>query len=270
VPVLVTAAHRPLARRLAARLLEEGGEVRVMSWGDVSSLRAAGAIVATGTADDEGRLEAALAEVHTVVHVGAGLLSSRPESQVAEAEVVARAAQNAGVRRIVALSLPGADTEATDRLRRAKGEVEACFAAAAPPSVVIRVSLLDTPATRDALATGGVDAEAATVEIAPVRVADLLELVVAFDRARGRASHGHLVVAADGPVTMTLADHLRRVGVTGAGGGGLVGRRFVDPARSPWFREALREGPWRTEDPAILDGWRFADLQPGAPGPVDR
>jgi uncharacterized protein YbjT (DUF2867 family) len=270
VPVLVTAAHRPLARRIAARLLDEGGEVRVMAWGDVASLRAGGAIVASGTPDDEGRLEAALAEVHTVVHVGGGLLSRDPEAQVAEAEVVARAAENAGVRRIVALSLPGADTEAAEPLRRAKGQVEARFAASAPPSVIVRVSLLDTPATRDALATSGLDAEVAEVEVAPVRAADLIELVVAFDRARGRASHGHLVVAADGPVVLALGDHLRRAGVAGPGSGSLVGRRFADPGRTPLLVEALRAGPWTTADPAILDGWRFADLEPGAPDPVDR
>jgi uncharacterized protein YbjT (DUF2867 family) len=270
VPVLVTSAHRPLARRLAARLLGEGGEVRVMASGDVSSLRAAGAIVAVGSTDDEGRLEAALAEVHTVVHVGGGLLSRDPAAQVAEAGVVARAATNAGVRRVIALSLPGADTEATEPLRRAKGQIEATFAAAAPPSVVLRVSLLDTPAIRDALATGGVRGEVADVEVAPVRVADLVELVVAFDRARGDASHGHLVVAADGPATLTVTDYLRRVGVAGPGRGSLVGRRFADPGRAPLLLGALAGGPWRTEDPAVLDGWRFAGLEPGAPGPVDR
>jgi uncharacterized protein YbjT (DUF2867 family) len=270
VPVLVTAAHRPLARRIAARLLAEGGEVRVMAWGDVASLRAAGAMVASGSSDDEGRLEAALAEVHTLIHVGGGLLSRDPAVDVAEADVVARAAEHAGVRRIVALSLPGADTDASEPLRRAKGEVEARFAAAAPPSVIIRVSLLDTPATRDALATSGLGAAAADVEIAPVRVSDLLELVVAFDRARGRAGHGHLVVAADGPVVLPLDAYLRRVGVAAPGSGSLLGRRFADPAHTPLLGDALRGGAWRTQDPAILDGWRFAGIEPGAPGPVDR
>jgi uncharacterized protein YbjT (DUF2867 family) len=270
VPVLVTAAHRPLARRLAARLLEEGGEVRVAAWGDVSTLRAAGAIVANATPDDEGRLEAALAEVHTLVHVGSGLLARDLAGEVAAAEVVARAASNAGVRRIIALSLPGADTEAAEPLRRAKGRVEAIFAAAAPPSVVLRVSLLDTPATRDALATGGLGTHVLDTPVAPVRVPDLLELVVAFDRARGEASHGHLVVAADGPLRLHLADHLRRLGVDAPGAGGLVGRRFTDPARAPLLRGALTGGPWWTDDPTVLDGWRFAGLEPSSPGPVDR
>jgi uncharacterized protein YbjT (DUF2867 family) len=270
VPVLVTEAHRPLARRLAARLLEEGGEVRVTAWGDVSSLRAAGAIVATGTPDDEGRLEAALADVHTVIHVGSGLLTRNLAADLVAAQVVARAASNAGVRRLIGLSVPGADLGSAEPLRRVKGRVEAILAAAAPPSVVVRVSLLDTPATRDALATGGLGAHVLATVVAPVQVPDLLELVVAFDRARGEARHGHLVVAADGPVRLPLGDHLRRLGVATPGAGGLVGRRFTDPARAPLLRGALTGGPWWSEDPAVLDGWRFAGLQPGTPGPVDR
>jgi hypothetical protein len=154
-----------------------------------------------------------------VVHVGSGILARDLAGEVAAAEVLARAASNAGVRRIIALSLPGADTEAAEPLRRAKGRVEATFAAAAPPSVVLRVSLLDTPATRDALATGGLGTHVLATPVAPVRVPDLLELVVAFDRARGEASHGHLVVAADGPLRLRLADHLRRLGIDGAGSG---------------------------------------------------
>jgi uncharacterized protein YbjT (DUF2867 family) len=268
VPVLVTAAHRPLARRLAARLLEEGGQVRVTATGDVTALRAAGAIVSTAGPDDEGRLEAALAEVHTVVHVGGGLLTSDPAALVADAEVVARAATNAGVRRVIALSLPGADVDADEPLRRAKGEVEAVFAAADPPSVVVRVSLVDTPAIRDALVTSGRLGALADVEVAPVRVADLVELVVAFDRARGQATRGHLVAAADGAVSLPLGEHLRRVGARGPGRGSLVGRRFVDPGSVPLLRGALTAGPWVTRDPAVLDGWRFAGLTPGVVGPA--
>src|SRR6056297_1074504 len=107
MPVLVTAAHHPLARRVAARILEEGGEVRVTADGDVGLLRAQGAFVASATPDDEGRLEAALADVHTLVHVGGGIRTADAGQLVADAEVVARAATGAGIRRLIALSLPG-------------------------------------------------------------------------------------------------------------------------------------------------------------------
>jgi uncharacterized protein YbjT (DUF2867 family) len=264
VPVLVTAAHRPLARRIAARLLEEGGEVRAFAAGDTSALRAAGAFVSVGTADDEGRLEAAMTEVHTVVHVGGGLLTPSAPRIVQDAEVVARAATNAGVRRVIVLSLPGAAPGAPDPVRAAKGEVEQLVAQVPCPSIAIRASLVDTPAVRDALATGGLDPEELVVEVAPVRVADLVELVVAFDRARSRSEVGHLVVAADGPQRTSVAGYLDRVGAPRPGRGSLVGRRLsADPGT---LRRTLLGGPWWTDDAHVVDGWRFAGLTPGVPG----
>jgi hypothetical protein len=266
MPVLVTAAHRPLARRIALRLLEEGGEVRAYAHGDTTALRAAGAIVASGEVDDEGRLEAAMAEVHTVVHVGGGLLATAPRQLEREAETVAVAAGNAGVQRLIGLSLPGAGPDAADPLRRAKAAEEARLADADPPSVVLRTSLVDTPAVRDALATAGLGADVLdAVEVAPVRIGDLVELVVAFDRARSRSGRGHLVVAADGPTRMTLRAYLDRVGVVGPGRGGLVGRRLTDEVRAPLLRGALAAGPWVTDDGIAVDGWGFAGLHPLVP-----
>lgn len=268
MPVLVTAAHQPLARRIAARFLEEGGEVRAFADGDASALRAAGAFVAQGTADDEGRLEAALAHVHTVVHVGGGVLTSSPARVVRDAEVVATAAANAGVRRVIALSLPGASAAAQDPLRRAKAAAEQALAVAPCPTVVVRASLVDTRAIRDVLATAGLPPEVLETSVAPVRVADLIELVVAFDRARSRADEGHLVVAADGPTRTTLAGYLERVGVEPPGRGSLVGRRLVAEDRRGHLAAVL-SGPWTTDpDTEIaLDGWSFADVAPGTPGP---
>jgi uncharacterized protein YbjT (DUF2867 family) len=266
MPVLVTSAQHPLARRIALRLLEEGGEVRAYAHGAVADLRAAGAIVASGEVDDEGRLEAAMAQVHTVVHVGGGLLSSAPHRLERDAEVVATAATNAGVARLIGISLPGAAPDAADPLRRAKAAVEQTLADAGPPSVVIRASLVDTPAMRDALATAGLGAELLEeVEVAPVRVEDLVELVWAFDEARSRARQGHLVVAADGPTRMTLGAYLDRVGVSAPGRGGLVGRRLTDEVRAPLLRSALTTGRWWTQEEAVVDGWRFAGLHPLAP-----
>lgn len=238
--------------------------MRAFSAGDVSALRAAGAFVATGDPDDEGRLEAAMADVHTVVHVGAGFAAA-PESQMAEARVVATAAANAGVRRLVALSIAGADEAAAEPLRRAAAVIERSFAAVPCPSVVVRTGLVDTPWVRDALATAGLGAEALDVDVAPVRPADLVELLVAFDRARGSAREGHLVVAADGPLRLRVADYLAGVGVRAVGAGSLVGRQL--PAAAPAARlQAALTGPWTTSDPSVIDGWTFADLTPQVPG----
>ena len=264
MPVLVTAAEQPLARRIAVRLVQEGGEVRAFSAGETAVLRAAGVFIASGTPDDEGRLEAAAADVHTMVHVGGGLLDRDPAAMVGDVEVVLRAATNAGVQRLIALSLPGADPRAHDPVRRAKGEVEARLAAAGLPTVVVRTSLVDTPAIHDALATSGLGPEARAAVIAPVRVEDLIELIVAFDRARSSASTGHLVVAADGPVRQTVTAYLERAGARAPGGGSLVGRRLS----AAWLTVQLQQvlaGPWWTDDPVVLDGWAFAELTPTDP-----
>jgi uncharacterized protein YbjT (DUF2867 family) len=262
MPVLVTAAHQPLARRIATRLLDEGGEVRVVADGDVTALRAAGAFVATATSDDEGRLEAALAQVHTVIHVGGGLLTRDPGRIVVAAETLARAAAGAGVARIIMLSLPGAQPAATDPIRRAKARAEQVLAQVPCPTVVVRVGLVDGPALRDALVTAGLPPDVLATPIAPVRATDLLELIAAFDRARSSSPDGHLVVAADGPEQLSIAGYLDRVG---AGRISRVGRRLPDPAVVDRLAAVLT-GPWRDEGPGRVDGWSFAEHRPEVPG----
>lgn len=266
MPVLVTAAHHPLARRLAARLLEEGGEVRVTADGDVGALRAAGAFVATATADDEGRLEAALAEVHTVVHVGGGLGTERAQRLVDDVEVVVRAAAGARVRRVIAVSVTGAALDANDPLRRAKAAVEERMAALDCPTIVLRLGLVDTPRLRDALLTAGLTPEQLATPIRPVRLDDVLELVVAFDRARSEASTGHLVVAAEGPVELSVAGYLDRVTGSSGGRGSRLGRRLPDPEEVARLAQVLA-GPWTSTEPHLVDGWAFAGITPGTPGP---
>lgn len=264
MPVLVTGAHRPLARRLAAALLAEGGEVRAHGIGDTAALRAAGAIVAPGTADDEGHLEASLEQVHTAVHVGRGMLAPAPEVLVNEAAVLTRAAANAGVKRLIVLSVAGADPDAPDPLRAAAGSIEEVVADAAVPSVALRLSLVDTPAIRDALATAGLSADEREVEVAPLRVEDVVELVVAFDRARSSARRGHATFVADGAAPLGIGDYLDRVGVARPGRGGLVGRRALDPTRVPMLLPSLR-GPWTQRGSDLPDAWSFTR---SAPAPI--
>lgn len=266
MPVLVTPARRPLARRIAVRLLEEGGEVRVFDADDATALRAAGAFVASGAVDDEGRLEAALTDVHTMVHVAETPTAADPGRLLEEAQVVARAAANAGIRRLIGLSVPDAGREARDAVRRAAGRLEELFAAVPCPSVVVRASLVDDPALRDRLATAGLGPDELEIEVAPVRSEDLVELVAAFDRARASAPTGHLVVAADGPVRTSLAGYLERVRAEGPGRGSLVGRRVPDEHGRARLREVLLGGRWWSTEPWIVDGWAFADLRPRPPG----
>ena len=267
MPVLVTGAHRAVPRRIAAALLELGGEVRAHGPGDLHALRAAGAFAAHGDADDEGHLEASLAQVHTVVHVGRGVLAPAPEVLIAEALTLVRAASNAGVSRIVALSPPGADPDAADPLRTAAGEVESLLAAAPVPTVVLRTSAVDTTGLRDALATAGLSPEELARPVAPVRVDDLVALVVAFDDLRGSAAAGHAVFRVDGPWRSDLGGWFDRVGVARPGGGSLVGRRALDPTKVPLLLPSLH-GPWVNDADVdrFPDAWAFADVAPRPPG----
>lgn len=259
MPVLVTTADLSLSRRLVLRLLEEGGEVRAYGSGDLSTVRAAGAFVASGTADDEGRLEAALADVHTVVHVGTGITARDPQQAVTGIDVLLAAAAGAGVSRIIALSLPGADVAARDPLRRVMGEVERRLQAAPVPTVVLRCSLILTPTILRMIAAAGLGPTAQVAELAPVQVDDLLEVVVAFDRARSQASMGHLVVAVDGPERLTLAQLLDRVGPKS-----LVGALIPSGEQVAALEDAF-DGPWWTDDPVVVDGFEFARHQPHPP-----
>jgi uncharacterized protein YbjT (DUF2867 family) len=243
------------------RLLDEGGEVRAYGDGDTSMLRAAGAFVASGSADDEGRLEAACADVHTVVHVGGGLLTADPDRIVRDVEVLLHAVEGAQVQRLIALSLPGADPVADDAVRRAKAEVERLVADAPVPTIVIRASLVVTQDLGDAMATVGLGPEARGTQIAPIHPDDLVELIVAFDRARSRAATGHLLVSADGPERCTIEELLQRRGVGEPGQGGLIGRRLPPAWLADQLDEAL-QGPWWTDDPLVLDGWAFAGFEP--------
>lgn len=265
MPVLVNGADAPLGRRLVTRLLSEGGEVRarVPGSGPTAALRRGGAHVAVGPRDDVGLLEAALEQVHTVVHVGGGLLSPSAEAVDAGTRAVVEAASAAGVRRVIALSVAGARVDAGDPLRRAKARTERDLREAPPPSVVVRLSLVDTPGVRDALA--GLDPGPDLLErpVAPVRLDDVVALLVALDAARSRATGGHVAFAADGPTTMPLAAYLETSGIGLPGEDARrVGRRYVPPGSAPLLAEAL-DGPWVNRDEVLLDAWDFADVSPG-------
>ena len=241
MPVLVNAAHRPVARLLLARLLEEGGQVRALARAGVAELRGAGVFTAVGDPDDEGLLEAACTGVHTLVHLCGGL-GGDPAAVRAEGLAVAAAAEGAGVSRVLLVTLVGADPASPDPLRRAHAEVAAAVAAADVPSVEIRVGLVDTPAVRALLRAVGPPAELRARPVAPVAAPALVEVLVALDAARSRATDGHLVIAARGG-SATLADLL-------ADGGGRRDARLPAPAARDAVLVTLA-GPWVDDDPAV-------------------
>lgn len=252
MPVLVNAAHRPVARLLVARLLEEGGQVRALASDHVATLRAAGVFTAVGDPDDEGLLEAACTGVHTLVHLAGGL-GGDPDAVRAEGRAVAAAAEGAGVRRVLLVTMAGADAGAADPLRRAHAEVADAVATADVPSVEVRVGLVGTPTLRTLLHAAGPPPELRSRPVAPVAAADLVEVLVALDAARSRATDGHLVIVATGS-DATLGDVLGEAG-------GRRGARLPSAAE----REALLAtlaGPWTEDDAAVPSAWDLLGLTP--------
>ena len=128
MPVLVTGATGVVGRALVPRLVQAGGQVRVYVRRDVPDYRRLGVKVAVGDADHEGRLESALEQVHTVVHLVGGPAPERGVTvawlNVDTTEVALRAAGNAGVRRFLFLSHVGASPERDQPYLAAKAAAE--------------------------------------------------------------------------------------------------------------------------------------------------
>lgn len=261
VPVLLTDPATAVARATASLLLDDGAQVRLFGPDVPSELRARGAFAAVGAPDDHGLLEAALEQVHTLVHVGRGLEADDPARLVTEAALVLDAAERAGVQRAVLLSLPGTDT-ATDPLRAALRQVERDARDRPFPTVVVRTSLVDTDAARDLLASLP-GSELDEVVVAPLRVEDLARGLVAIDEARSEAAAGHVVFHASGPEPLTVAQYLQQVGVRDADGGRhLVGRVYRPGGEDAPARRALT-GPWtEATRSAVADLWAFAGHEP--------
>lgn len=233
LPVLITAPGPSIGPLLAARVARSGGEVRAFcSENDpVALLRQSGAFCAVGSLVDEGHLERAMERVHTVVHIGRGF-AVPPEVLVEEAATIISAAVGAEVRRIVLLSVPGAGVG--DRLRLAAGEVEALVADGPFESVVLRVSLVDTPALRELLGAVPSGQLAAQNVVAPVAPDRLAELLAAFDDRERSLVESHDTFGADGPSTTTLGALTVRTAPPLA-----IERHVMDALAGPWTSREL-------------------------------
>jgi uncharacterized protein YbjT (DUF2867 family) len=229
VPVLVTGPGTAVGRRLVERLVATGGQVRAYCSGDdpVAELRQAGVVCAIGDLDDEGRLESAMEQVHTVIHLA-----------LDEGATVVRASVGAEVQRVLVLSLPGAGEHAEPQ-RAALGEIELQVASAPFSSVVVRAGVIDTPELRQALARTPLSRDALARDVAPVAADDLAAAFVWLDDRRDLAA-GHEVLGADATSAEPLGDWLRRVGVTPLG---FVGRTIARDGAGGGRLAALLGGP---------------------------
>ncbi|HUH07822.1 MAG TPA: NAD(P)H-binding protein [Egibacteraceae bacterium] len=225
MPVMVTGASTAAGRAAVAALLGVGGEVRVYAdpadGGSVlDGWRAAACKIARGTLDDEGRVEQALEQVHTVAHLASRLTDSADRT-LDELAVVVSAAIGAGCRRFIWMSqLQAADPGANPYLR-ACAEGETLLSAAPMETVVYRCALTYGPEDEltAALAHGAPAGLDGAARHAPLYVEDLAGAVVAADRMSrgGEAADLHLVLGLAGPQDVSLDEFCRLLPATGTG-----------------------------------------------------
>ncbi|MGH3441740.1 MAG: SDR family oxidoreductase [Nitriliruptorales bacterium] len=265
MPVLVTAPEGEVGSDLLRRLAATGGQIRAFCGAEapIAQFRQLGVVCAAGSLLDEGHLETAMEQVHTVVHLGVSPLAPDPAGLVKETATVVTAAVGAGVKRFVTLSLPGADHAAVDPLRDAAAEVEEMAAAMPCPSVVVRPSLVDTGTLREVLARTALASEVLDTPVAPVRPADLASLLFQLDEQRDVELGDHEVLAADGPRVASLREYLRAVGVTPLS---LVGRvvERLRPSGAGSLLPDVLVGAW-TSPAEVVDGWEFTAVTPASP-----
>jgi len=111
VPVLIIGASSDVGRELARLLLDERAQVRAYVFEDDPALRSIGVHVAVGELDDLGKMESAMEQVHTVVHLPVD--PDPPRGRTLEwvveelLDIAVRAAFSADVVRFLAVSFVG-------------------------------------------------------------------------------------------------------------------------------------------------------------------
>lgn len=238
MPVLITGAERPLGRLCTRALAGGGGQVRVyvddseVETGTIDGLRGLGAKVARGTSDDEGFLEAAMEQVHTVVHAAIDPLVD-PDTVVDDTATVVSAALGAGVRRLILVSHLGVADPQSNPWLEAVAEAETLVADAGTERVIIRRGV--TYAPHDPLTwvlSEGAPGASPDATHAPLFAADLAAAVAAAD-ARDRAGLSALEFPLTGPEWTSLGELVALLGgqVRSAG----AGTALPDGRDLPWW-----------------------------------
>lgn len=213
--VMVTGASGVVGRAVVKAVLARD-EVRATVRRPVAAelIRGLGAKVAVREGDPVDGLEELLGRCHTLVHLVGGpnqpdageLFRANHGSTLRALE----AAKEAGVRRFVFVSVPGADPDATQPFLRAKGLAEEAVRASGLEHAIVRSAhvfglggLWFTAAVEGALADPPFVAGPGTQELAPVYAEDLGAVVAAIDDAADEPAgtwslEGPQVLTADG------------------------------------------------------------------------
>jgi uncharacterized protein YbjT (DUF2867 family) len=167
--------------------------------------RVRGCKVARGTLDDEGHLETAAEQVHTVVHLGGGPMTD-PETVVDDAATVLSAAIGAGCRRLVWASHVGAGSPQGNAYLEACAETEALLGDAPLETIIVRRALTYGPGDplTVALAAGALPREAEESTHQPLYVDDLAMVLVQADHVRGNVDDLSIEVTLVGPTEVVL------------------------------------------------------------------
>jgi hypothetical protein len=172
-----------------------------------------GCKVALGDLDDEGHLEAALEQVHTVAHCWTGPLHD-PGEQIEVAATLGSAVLGAGVRRLIWVCELARDER--NPYLAAGTQIRELFHALPLETVTLSTGLRysDGDAFTARLHAGwlsGSDVAREAVH-APIHIDDVARAVVVADRQRGSRHEMHAHLTLVGPERHTLAGFLRRLG----------------------------------------------------------
>ena len=213
--VMVTGASGVLGHVVVSALLARD-EVRatVRRPSAAEPLRALGAKVAVLDPRRADELAEVLRRCHTLVHLIGGVRQPDAEelfwANHGSVGVALEAAREAGAKRFVLLSVPGADPEATHPFLRAKGMAEAAVAAAGVDHAILRSThayglggLWFTAVVQGATATPPFVCGPGSQAVAPVFAADLAAVVAAIDDHAGPLGD---TWALEGPDVVTVDD----------------------------------------------------------------
>jgi len=214
MPVLVTGATGCVGRALVPRLLDAGGQVRVYVRRDVPEYRALGVKVAIGDADHEGRLESALEQVHTLIHLVGGPMPERGVTtewlNLETTEVAVRAAENAEVRRVLFLSPLGADPSSDNAYLAAKGRAEQVIAASKLEYAIFRSApILGEGSALSSMLARAIPSRMRAARLNPIAVEDVAAALLAGD-TRDEELRGSWELG--GPEVVTLEELAGRTG----------------------------------------------------------
>jgi NADH dehydrogenase len=221
--VMITGASGVLGHSVVSALLARD-EVRatVRRPAAADPLRALGAKVAVLDPHRPDELAEVLPRCHTLIHLIGGVRQPDPEALFwanhGSVEVALEAARQAGTKRFVLISVPGADADATHPFLRAKGMAETAVAEAGLDYAIVRSThayglggLWFTATVHGATATPPFVCGPGSQALAPVYAPDLAAVVAAIDDHVGTLSgtwavEGPDVVSADELVGLLRAD----------------------------------------------------------------